>query len=351
MQTQRIFYFDALRAVAILCVILLHVSGSLVELMNYNLTTIYSPDGFFEIFAVNFFRIGVDLFLILSGALLLGRNWDIKGFFKKRLPRIIKPFVFWSILTSLALVGVSYFAHAGFVTDFSISGILKIIFDTFMFRAPGSVSYWYFWLILCVYLIMPVVNRWINERELTDIEHFLAIWILVTVIEYSFPSISWLADITGPIGLIVLGYYLRYTKRSILNSKWWAIALIVIANAVMFAYSYSVLDTQIIYTFHRYSVLEICAAAGVFCLFKSGEYIKNPNDNLKRVTESLSVCSYGIYLLQGQILAVLRKVLPFGKIGFCAEYVLLFAVALSLSWIVIRILARIPYLDEFVGVK
>lgn len=79
----RIFYFDALRAFAILCVVLLHVTGHLGEIMNYNVHTIYSFSGIYETFANNFFRIGVDLFLMLSGALLLGRNMDALSFFKK----------------------------------------------------------------------------------------------------------------------------------------------------------------------------------------------------------------------------------------------------------------------------
>ena len=39
-------------------------------------------------------RIGVDLFLILSGALSLGRVWDIKSFLGKRIPSIISPSYF-----------------------------------------------------------------------------------------------------------------------------------------------------------------------------------------------------------------------------------------------------------------
>ena len=88
-KSNRIFYFDALRAFAILCVVLLHVTGHVGEIMNYNVHTIFSIGGIYETFANNFFRIGVDLFLMISGALLLGRNLNVGDFFKKRFCSII----------------------------------------------------------------------------------------------------------------------------------------------------------------------------------------------------------------------------------------------------------------------
>lgn len=51
------------------------------------------------------FRFGVPLFLMLAGALSLGKNWTIKSFLKKRIPRIVPPFLFWGIiLTTLTLI-------------------------------------------------------------------------------------------------------------------------------------------------------------------------------------------------------------------------------------------------------
>jgi hypothetical protein len=64
---------------------------------------------------------------MLSGALLLGRDWDIKGFLSKRIPRIVKPFVFWSAVFTVLLVGASYFIPSvGFVKSFGIMDILRV---------------------------------------------------------------------------------------------------------------------------------------------------------------------------------------------------------------------------------
>lgn len=92
-KSKRIFYLDALRAVAILTVIAVHVyavtrNHALPGLEN-GLTLRFLVSQF----TGNNLRIGVDLFLMLAGALSLGREWTIKDFLGKRI---------------LALLGHSY---------------------------------------------------------------------------------------------------------------------------------------------------------------------------------------------------------------------------------------------------
>ena len=174
MKNNHIFYFDVLRLIAILCVVLLHVTGHLAEIINYNTATIFSRSGIFETFMNNTTKIGVDLFLLLSGALLLGRQWDIKEFLSKRIPRIVKPFIFWSLIFTILLFFASYLINSiNFINDFTIFGFLKLFYDTLICEAPGSAVYWFFWMMFGVYLIMPVFNRWVSNSNLDEVEYFL----------------------------------------------------------------------------------------------------------------------------------------------------------------------------------
>ncbi|MBQ2830936.1 acyltransferase [Methanobrevibacter sp.] len=352
-QSKRIFYFDALRAVAILFVVLLHVTGHLGEMMNYNVSTIYSFSGLFETFGNNFFKIGVDLFFMLSGALLLGRDWDIRGFLSKRIPRIAKPFVFWSLVFSVMLFVVSYVIPSlNLVDQHGIYGFLKVFWDTLMFKAPGSAVYWFFWTMLGVYLAMPILNKWIKHSELSELEYFLVIWIVSTLFDYTLmvECPVKLSYFTSPFGLVVLGYYLRYTERKVFNNALIALALIIVPAIVMFVYSCSVVDTNILFTFHRYAILPIIEVIGVFCLFKTSKYLNNPNDFIKRFVSSIAMCSYGMYLIHSQLIMVFRKVLHV-SFNFTIDYLILFFVGFILSWFIIYILSKIPYVNEFVGVK
>ena len=351
--SKRIFYFDALRAIAILCVVLLHVTGHLGEMMNYNIITIYSFSGAFEIFANNFFRIGIALFLMLSGALLLGRDWDIKSFFSKRIPRIAKPFVFWSVIFSLMLILASYFIPSiDFVSKFGILDMLTVFLDTLTCQAPGSAVYWFFWMMLAMYIIMPIFNKWINSTDLSKIERFLIIWMIYIIATHSLmlPIPEIVSFFISPIGFVVLGYYLRYSERRLFNNSIVALIFIIVPSILMMAYSYSVVDTKILFVFHRYSILVMMEAIGVFCLFKTNSFLNNPGNGLKKVVSSIAMCSYGMYLIHSQLIMVTRKIFHL-SLGFSAEYILLFIVGFIFSWIIIYILSRMPFIDDYIGVK
>ena len=95
-KSKRIFYFDALRTLAILSVIIVHVYAVTRIHVMADYGMIPSLRWIFSQIAGNCFRIGVPLFLMLAGALSLGRVWTIRDFLGKRIPRIVGPFVFCS---------------------------------------------------------------------------------------------------------------------------------------------------------------------------------------------------------------------------------------------------------------
>ena len=77
LKKDRIFYFDEIRAFAILLVLLAHTIKNFPVNVNY----LASPT-LLSYLTVS--RMGVPLFFMLSGALLLGKNYSISSFFKKR---------------------------------------------------------------------------------------------------------------------------------------------------------------------------------------------------------------------------------------------------------------------------
>lgn len=351
-KSERIFYFDALRALAIFLVISLHACGHIAEIIPFDAHTIYSFQGFFATFETNFFRIGVDLFIMLSGALLLGRDWNVGDFYKKRLNRLVKPFLFWALVFSIALILASYFIPSmNFVTQFGIMDMLAVFWNTITFRAPGSVVYWFFWMMLGVYLLMPLFNRWIKSAEMTHVEYFLIIWMVYLVLAYSLmvPIPETISFFIAPMGFAVLGYYLRYTERTIFKNPIVILGLVIVPTISMLLYAYSLIDVDILFIFERYSVPVMLVAAGVFCLFKNSERLNNIPNSLKNIIVSISVCSYGMYLIHSQIMMVIRKIMYLPQ-NYWLDFAILFLGGFVFSWIIIYVLSKIPVLNEFIGV-
>ena len=352
-ESKRIFYLDSLRFMAILCVVLLHVTGHLAEITQFNLTTIYSISGIFEIFMNNTTRIGIGLFLALSGALILGREVSLKDHLTKRLSRLVKPFIFWSVVfTALLFFGSYFITGMNFIDDFSLFGFLRLLYDTLLFKAPGSAVYWFFWMMLGIYLIMPIFNRWVSNSNLSEVEYFLIIWLITSIFDYTLmmPCPIKLSYFVSPIGFVLLGYYLRHTDRKIFNNIYAALLLTLIPVIIMLVYSYSVVDTKILFEFDKYSILIIAETAGVFCLFKTSKFLNNPNKHVKFLISSFALCSYGMYLIHSQLIMVFRKILHV-SFNFYIEYLILFFVGFILSWLIILILSKIPIIDNYAGVK
>lgn len=353
-KSKHIFYFDALRALAILCVVLLHAKGFMTQFVTYTPEVFFTPIGFWELFSHNPVRIGVDLFLMLSGALSLGRDWEIKDFLGKRLPRIIKPFVFWCVVGSSTLIAATYFIpQLEFISSFTLESILGTVYNTFLFKTPCFSPYWFFWMILGTYLIMPIFNKWLLHSDLKEVEYFLIIWVISTIFEYTLMKSCPvnLSYFTSPIGVVVLGYYLRHTKRRIFNNKYIAIAMILIPMIIMVAYSYHVLDSEMFFKFNRYSILMIIEVTGVFCLFKCSNYLKNPNIYLKKFVGKIAKCSYGMYLTHAILIFFVGKLIPFNIFQHTGTYLIILAIAFFGSLTLINTLGKIPIIQDFVGVK
>ncbi len=368
-KSKRIFYFDALRALAIISVILIHIYALIRGYVLSGYGAIPSFEWIFTQFIGNSFRIGVDLFLVLSGALSLGRDWTIKSFLSKRLPRIILPFLFWGIVLSITLISLSYFLNYPYIKSFDIMSILTYIYNAFMAKSLGFVPNWFFWMILGTYLIMPIFNKWILHSDLKELEYFLLIWLLTCLftftLETDFPVK--LTYFFSPIGLVVLGYYLRYTERKLLNNPYFGIVLIVLSSCLMLLFSYLLSTDSSFYNFNRYSILTSIEVIGVFILFKNfnkfnPDFLSNENSYLykvfvdkdsifKRFVFTLAKYSYGIYLIHTVMLIIIYRTISIGHFSYTSYFLTLFVLDVIISILVMSILSRIPHVKNWIGAK
>src|SRR5271154_6044285 len=91
---QNIDWISNLRLIALYAVIILHSASPLLE--HYD--KVPAADWWQADFFNALVRFAVPVFVMITGALLLHREYEVGDFFKKRLSRVITPFLFWSLV-------------------------------------------------------------------------------------------------------------------------------------------------------------------------------------------------------------------------------------------------------------
>ncbi|MBQ2666052.1 acyltransferase family protein [Methanobrevibacter sp.] len=356
-KSKRIFYFDALRALAILTVITLHIYNNTGSMVAEQYGVIPSINWIISCFNGSWFRFGVDLFLMLSGALSLGRVWDIKSFLGKRIPRIVMPFLFWGFVLSMLLIGISYYAPDFLCTikSFDIMSILTYLWDSYNASNMGFTQYWFFWMILGTYLIMPIFNKWLLHSELTEVEYFLFFWLITCIFDFTIytPFPIKLSYFSGPIGMVVLGYYLRHTERKIFNNPYVGPVITILA-LIINAYVFYIMFPVDGFKIDRYSIFLAFQVTGIFLLFKNFKWdehrLTKPDGLFRKGVQSIAKYSYGFYLIHIVILKLLLTYLqPF--LHYKALTFTLWILTIVFTWIVMAVCYRVPYLNQVIGAK
>src|SRR5512135_85584 len=89
-----IYWADLIRVLAIYLVVVIHVSGQLtgawgrIPEAQWLIADLYGGIA----------RVGVPLFFMLSGFLLLPRSESLRSFYSKRMIKIVIPFIVWSAI-------------------------------------------------------------------------------------------------------------------------------------------------------------------------------------------------------------------------------------------------------------
>ncbi len=158
---KRIFYLDLLRVWAILSVVLLHCIMPILTRGD-----LYSRTSWYISLVLNeICRAGVPLFLMISGALLLGdaRSAEIGTFYKKRLPRLLVPLFVWHTLY--------YILHA----VFRDGGWGVRSYFSSLFGSGSAYHMWFVYALLGIYLITPFLKRITDGCTIGQLALLLAI--------------------------------------------------------------------------------------------------------------------------------------------------------------------------------
>lgn len=321
MQKESIAWADWLRIVACILVILSHSCDPFVGQLDNNRAEFLSGA-----FIGSLVRPCVPLFVMLSGALLLPVQTDMGAFYRKRMKRILVPFVFWS----MALPVLYYlYVHSGMKTvspnliaaDHTAEMTLKKLY-LFLFNFHyDTTALWYVYMLIGLYLFMPVISPWLLQASRKDLHWFLGFWgvsLVLPFVKMAAPLLGYHGNygntgllgvcdwnafgtfyyFSGFLGYLVLAYYLM---RYPLNWSWGrtlavAVPLFLTGFAITFGgfvltqkyFPGSYANLEVIWYFYGANVCMMTVS--VFVVMQKIRV--NPSPQLQKV----SSLTFGVYL-------------------------------------------------------
>ena len=175
---------DILRIIALFDIVLIHTlkSQNNFDILNFMFT---------------FVSIGINLFIMISGYLLLDKEEDIRVFYKKRFFSIIPLYVIWSIIYIIYYKENPLYVLAGYR------------------YAAGHL--WYIPMITGLYIITPWLRKVLKYCE-KETGIVVLMWFIINILNpalifFRLPFLNLSAfPITGFLGYYILGYYIKKYK-------------------------------------------------------------------------------------------------------------------------------------------
>lgn len=297
-------------------------------------------------------RSSVPLFVMIGGVLLLQpskTNETISDFFKKRLSRIVPPFIFWAAV---------YFAWRSLYCGetFSLNWLWKNIF-------PGY-PYWHFWflyMLFGLYLITPILRPVVAHSNVKVLKYLVSLSFFGSAV---IPLIGLFVTINmnpfllifgGWVGYFILGLYL-------LNLR---IKSLILYLIVFFGSILTVVGTWILtvsaggktnHFFYDYlSASAILISSAVFLLLCkiSPERLEKLFPKGNKLINLIGQNTLAIYLFHVLILKAFRE----GLIGFrlsftfnpILEIPLISITTLGICLAIIIPLKKMPILKKLIG--
>jgi surface polysaccharide O-acyltransferase-like enzyme len=300
-------------------------------------------------------QMGVPLFVMISGALLLAKEDSLLYFFQKRVVAVLVPWVGWTGVYVL----IDYFFHS--VHPQSLHNWIKFVYEMFFSR------FWFLPMIFGVYLLSPLLKVLVRNATRQIMIYALVLWYVALSILpalykvfgiYNSLDSSLLRQVIQYSGLFVLGYLLA--RKGIVKRPlrfWVTVFLISLAGTYLavFLDSFATIGAYTDPFFYR--IFSPTMVPGVVAFFmvlflKSQKWEKVWTERTKRIITSMSEAALGIYLVHEIVQEVITKQFAFID-RFLASIYPIFSVPLRalllfmLSYLIIRLLRKFSFTRIF----
>ncbi len=367
--SKRIVYLDILRAIAIISITFNHAvnrsfaisSGQLIEFQNISFiitiikTILYA-----------FSRIGVPIFVMITGALLLPRDYNgdihngsISKFLKHNwLPIFITTEIWFVIMFwYLQLSPNSILFTRGILYTLARFGL------TLLFINPITMdSLWYMEMILCVYLLIPILSIAVKK---INFKYFLIPSTIVIFCSFILPDLN---GILKGIGLnftletkllsanifsmyiiyLLLGYYISNGFLSKIKNRflWCFLIFSFICFCILQIWFYSI-DFDFVVAKGYHSIFPMFISVILFELFR--RYKEGKIKLLETISTKLSIISFGIYFVHICIMDGLCTIIKYYQINitFLWKFIFLELVSFLGSILIIKLCCKNKVMKKY----
>ncbi len=328
--TNRVFFFDLLRCIAAIAVIAIHVLAP----YRYELNAIPFEQWVTAVSINGLSRWAVPVFIMITGALMLSdkRAFNLDYYVKKRLGKVLVPFLFWSVFYAL-LSGVT---SQGYEINIATEKLINLPFEYTYYHLG------FFYYFLPLYIVIPFIRPIVQKMDDNSLFAMITIWLLTTCFYLAKFDGIWSTEIWLYSGYLLLGYAL-YQRVSLSKTK--TMIALVVAVVALTITVYMVINQSIQankYTVGRWlSYKTINTAAIAAALFFICRYYGDMLSNtLRHIIRFISTYSLGIYLLHPLFLWPMKNFLWYkghSAIWVIPLWVILSGIgALALSWLLAK---------------
>jgi surface polysaccharide O-acyltransferase-like enzyme len=273
--------------------------------------------------------LGVPLFVMLSGSMLLSKSESYLEFWSKRLLRLLRPWVFWALVIS--------------VFDMLVN---KTSFNIFLsYVRTNFVTSWFMPMIFGLYLLTPALRIFVKSAKIRDLWWLIILWYLtISVLPFfrntgAFPIFS---D-NGLVRLVVqfIGYYLlgyAITKQNLWEKKI-NFVMIIVGSLI----TVLMRDSKPFFLAYQAPGIILLACGFFGLLYNFGDYFqKHITGRSGRFLAAISKTSLGVYFVHLQII----RLIPVNK--FFGNWIS-GAILFCFSFPIIILLQKVPILKKWVS--
>ena len=350
-KTQRLFYLDVLRVIACLCVIMVHASAGFVtkDFGSYN----FWVGNVFDSLS----RIGVPLFVMISGSIFLDENYNytIKKLIN-HIKKIVLFFVFWSLLyTAFFNILIPLIKHRNISAKTVIAGAVL-----------GHYHLWFCFMIVGLYLIVPLLRLWVKKENIEQVKYFILLSFIFTmflpsIIEYLsliYPIFGGLNTIVNNVNIkyvggftvyFILGWFFNNIdikhKKLIVVLGVCGLSISVVGTAFL-----SMMCNESHTAYGNLSVHVALQAIMVYVMIKNKyEKISLQDTRYERMIMFISKNSLGVYAIHAAFVTCFNRVLV--MLGVANSIIcipMVFGMSFIISLFISFVLGKIPVLKQFV---